>query len=80
MIQFNSHHVTKICELLQRKTLKLLFDIHTSWKHVVLKSNIYNPDALLNLENKNVMPGTEDPEMNPHTYDHLIFDKGAKTI
>ena len=23
---------------------------------------------------------TEDPEMNPHTYDHLIFDKGAKAI
>jgi hypothetical protein len=22
----------------------------------------------------------EDPEMNPHTYAHLIFDKGAKTI
>ena len=22
----------------------------------------------------------EDPEMNLHTYDHLIFDKGAKTI
>jgi hypothetical protein len=22
----------------------------------------------------------EDPEMNPHTYDDLIFDKGAKTI
>jgi hypothetical protein len=22
----------------------------------------------------------EDSEMNPHTYDHLIFDKGAKTI
>jgi hypothetical protein len=22
----------------------------------------------------------EDPEMNPHTYYHLIFDKGAKTI
>jgi hypothetical protein len=22
----------------------------------------------------------EDTEMNPHTYGHLIFDKGAKTI
>jgi hypothetical protein len=22
----------------------------------------------------------EDPEMNPHTYGHLIFDKGTKTI
>jgi hypothetical protein len=23
---------------------------------------------------------TEDPEMNPHIYGHLIFHKGAKTI
>jgi hypothetical protein len=22
----------------------------------------------------------EDPEINPHTYGHLIFNKGAKTI
>jgi hypothetical protein len=22
----------------------------------------------------------EDPEMNPHTYGHMIFEKGAKTI
>jgi hypothetical protein len=22
----------------------------------------------------------EDPEMNPHIYDHLIFDKGAETF
>jgi hypothetical protein len=23
---------------------------------------------------------TKDPEMNPHSYGHLIFDKGAKNI
>jgi hypothetical protein len=23
---------------------------------------------------------TKDPEMNPHTYGHLTFDKGTKTI
>jgi hypothetical protein len=22
----------------------------------------------------------EDPQMNPHSYGHLIFDKGVKTI
>jgi len=22
----------------------------------------------------------EDPEMNPYTYSHLVFDNGAKTI
>jgi hypothetical protein len=24
--------------------------------------------------------GTEDPDINPHSYTHLIFDKGAKNL
>jgi hypothetical protein len=24
--------------------------------------------------------GTEDPRINPHSYSHLIFDKGAKNL
>ena len=26
------------------------------------------------------MAGTENPELNPHTYGHVIVDKDAKTI
>jgi hypothetical protein len=26
------------------------------------------------------MVGIEDPEISPHSYSHIIFDKGAKNI
>jgi hypothetical protein len=34
------------------------------------------------LQNKQVDKWTriEDQDMNPHTYGHLIFDKGTKTL
>jgi len=31
-------------------------------------------------EKEEEMNRTEDPEINPHTYRHLIFDKEAQTI
>ena len=37
----------------------------------VIQTNKYSP-------NKVFQDG--DPEINPHAYDHLIFDKEAKTI
>jgi hypothetical protein len=31
-------------------------------------------------QNEDPWNRTEDPDMNPHSYAHLIFDKGAQNI
>jgi hypothetical protein len=35
---------------------------------------------LLQIQTRTSVRKIEDPEMNPHSYGYLIFDKGAKTI
>ena len=51
-------------------------DLKLYYRTIVIKTAWYwSSDRQVNQQNR-----TEDPEMNPHTYGHLIFDKGAKTI
>jgi hypothetical protein len=51
-------------------------DLKLSYRAIVIKTAWYwYRDRQENQWNR-----IEDSEMNSHTYDHLIFDKGAKAI
>jgi hypothetical protein len=51
-------------------------DLNQYYRAIVIKTAWYW------YSNRQVVQGNiiEDPEMNPHTYGHLIFDKGDKTM
>jgi hypothetical protein len=51
-------------------------DLKLNYREIVIKTALYwYSNKQLHQWNR-----IEDPEMNPHTYGPLIFDKGAKTI
>jgi hypothetical protein len=59
-------------------------DIKLYYREIVIKTNKQtnkqNCMVLYRDRQKDQWNRIEDPEINPHTYGHLIIDKGTKTI
>ena len=52
-----------------------------SWLQIILQSYSHQDNMVLAQKQKyRSMKQKEIPEINPHTYGHFIFDKGAKSI
>jgi hypothetical protein len=65
--------------LLSKK--KQCWRYHNTQRQTILQNNS-DKNSMVLAQNRHEIQWNriEDPDMNPHNYTHLIFDKGAKNI